>query len=150
MSDTAKGVFGGIAGIIAIILVPILLIVLGVYVYGNFWQSTADTRGKQDVTEKTIADGDYRIASYNLFFDRCGAIQAKQANIKNLEEQVKTASPDDKQWLLKTIQGVQAGLYDDITQYNADAAKTDTAGHFRASNLPYHIDINDKETKCAS
>jgi hypothetical protein len=35
-----------------------------------------------------------------------------------------------------------------INQYNVDAEKTATVGQFRASNLPYELNVNAKETQC--
>jgi hypothetical protein len=146
----AKIVLAGIAGFLGLVLLVVILHVTGVYVFGGVQRSTADYRGETDVIEKTRADGDYRIAAYETFYDQCAAIQAKQATVQQLEDQLENAETnDDREWINRTLTGIRASLNSDITKYNADARKEDTQGHFRASDLPYQIDLNDKEVSCS-
>lgn len=144
MSTFLKG-----AGIyIAFFLVLALTMAIGIFGFGWFQRSTADFRGKTSQIEKTRADGNYRIASYDSFFDSCANIQGKLQTLKQLRSQLKTAT--DKQWTQQTINGIQASLNSDIAQYNADAQKEDTKGHFRSSGLPYSIPLDAKDVQCAS
>lgn len=146
----AKVALIGVMVFVGLILFGVLMHVTGVYVFGGVQRSTADYRGETDSIEKTRADGDYRIASYETFFDQCAAIQSKQATIAQMEDELETTDdPQRKAWLQNTLTGIRAGLNSDITRYNADAHKEDTQGHFRDSSLPYTIDINDKETQCS-
>lgn len=133
------------ASFVGLLLVGVVLHLTGVYVFGGVQRSTADYRGETSVIEKTRADGSYRIQAYERFFDACNAIAAKQATLQGLEKQLDSADPERKAWLENTMAGIEASLYSDIGDYNADASKAGTVGQFRDSSLPYTIDLNTKE-----
>jgi hypothetical protein len=150
VTDAAKAVLGIIAFFIVLVLIGVGLHLTGVYVFGGVQRSTADYRGETDQIEKTRADGSYRIQAYETFFDQCNAIAAKQQTVKQMEAELETT--DDAQrkaWLQNTLTGIKSSLNTDISRYNADAAKEDTVGNFRASGLPYKIELDDKETQCS-
>lgn len=142
MNDALKIV----AGILGIILIGI-----GAF-FGitQFKKLTADYRGSAAATEQIHANGNYRIAKYNDFFDRCAAIQAKEATIVALREELTTAGPERKAIIESSLTGLIAGRATDIARYNAEAAKTDTAANFLASNLPHYIDQTKDRTSCAT
>ena len=103
--------------------------------------------------ERTVANGQYRIANYDKFFNDCAAIQAQEDKIRNTEARETTTgtssgfTESQKASILLALENTRASL---IRQYNQDAAKEGTSGQFRDSDLPYNININDKDTQCAA
>lgn len=135
-------------GIIAISVLALVLLVGGGWAFKYF---TADIRGAVDQREQTIADGQYRIAAYESFYDKCAAIQAKEDQIKQTSE--REVSSDDsasgftasqKESILLALRNSRAEM---VRSYNADARKEDTRANFLASDLPYRLDVN-SETFC--
>jgi hypothetical protein len=139
--EGAKWTGGAIAAIVAAFVVVILIASMGVFGWGFFQRSTADFRGKTQQIEKTRANGDYRIGAYERFYDLCAAVQSDEQDVKNLEEEAKTATPDRRAQIGATITGIKNGRAEKVTEYNADARKTDTRAHFLASDLPYQLSI---------
>lgn len=103
----------------------------------------APMRGATEAREHTVGDGAYRLAHYDEFYDKCSAVQA-------LEDQIATARSDrslpkdQRATNVMALTNQRASL---IRAYNADARKEDTAGAFRADDLPYQLDPNE-ETRC--
>jgi hypothetical protein len=135
------------------IVIGVAVIVIGIAVWLGIVftnKHTADFRGSAAVTEQVRGNGNYRIAAYNSFFDQCGAIQGKEATLTALKAELATNPPADRVAQINTtITAVTASRAQAIAAYNADAAKTDTQGHFLASNLPFHIDPAQEATTCA-
>lgn len=128
-------------GILAFI--GVVAVVLGLmFMSGSLQKLTANWRGGVQATEQTQADGDYRIANYDHFFDLCASIQTDEARIQNLEETATDSVKD--QTTITAVKNSRAGK---INQYNADAAKEATAGQFRDSGLPYELYM-ERETTC--
>ena len=129
------------------VILVVLLIVGGL---GLRWVLAGPT-GAVEQREKTIGDGDYRIAAYDQFYNLCGDIQAKEDQIKNTEERETTKGSNSgfteaqKASILLALENSRASL---IREYNADASKADTRANFMASDLPYQLDVNG-ETVCA-
>lgn len=141
----------GIALVVVGSLVGLVLLIVGVYAIR--WV-TAEPRGALDQREKTIADGDYRIANYDYFFNLCGNIQAAEDKILNTEARPVSSEDSNsgftqgqKDAILLALTNTRSEL---IRDYNASATKEDTAGHFRSSNLPYQIDPTQEATTCAA
>lgn len=100
---------------------------------------TADVRGRVNAQE-TIKSGSNRIAQYNQFFNLCAAVQAAEGQLDGLEvELAATSLEKDRQRILSNITGVSANRLRIISQYNANATKSYTAGQFRDSDLPYSL-----------
>lgn len=133
-----KAIGWSVAGIVAIIGIGIGFM----FASGTFKKSTANWRGDVKATEQTQANGQYRIANYNHFFDMCASIQADEERIKNLEEAATDSVKDQT-----TLTAVKNSRAEKITRYNADAAKEATMGQFRDSGLPYEI-RQEGETEC--
>jgi hypothetical protein len=145
-SKTALVLIGAAAVVLVVILAVSLMAVLGV---GWFQRGTADFRGKVAATNQVRADGSYRIAAYDHFYDLCAGVQTDEARIKNTLDELKvTTDPTRKGVLLANLDAQRNKRSEDINQYNADAHKADTVGHFKASDLPYQLDPNKEETKC--
>lgn len=147
-TQNERGALGVGAAVVLGVLGLVVLVVGGYFIQ----YVTAEPRGKLDQREKTIANGDYRIAAYDSFYNLCGNIQAKEDAIKNTEERATTEStesgfsPAQKDSILLALKNSRASL---IRQYNADATKADTKANFLASDLPYQINPNG-ETVCAA
>lgn len=113
----------------------------------------APVEGALQQREQTVGSGSYRIAQYDHFYSLCGDIQAKEDQIRNTEAREVDNSggsaggftQKQKDAILLAQQNSRAEL---IRDYNADARKADTAGAFRASDLPYQIDIEGNNTSC--
>jgi hypothetical protein len=116
--------------------------------FGLFSAGTAEVRGETGVRERTVADGNYRIAAYDRFFDLCAAVQAKEDAITALEAQQADATGTSKARITDNLLALTTSRASLIRKYNADAAKEGTRGQFRASSLPYTLDPN-RETTCA-
>lgn len=136
------------AGVLLFVVVLVVggMATLGI---GLFKKETADFRGGVAATEQVHANGAYRIAAYDQFFNRCAEIQSKEATIAFLTTEAKDATPDRVAQINSTLTAVRAGRAADIARYNADAAKTDTLANFLASSLPYSIDPTQDHTTCA-
>jgi hypothetical protein len=121
-----------------------------VYGVGTFKKETADFRGGVSATEQIQADGKYRIAKYNWFFDQCAAVQTTEAQLEAAEAELAITDPGS--WragqIRANITAVTSARAELINEYNAESAKTDTAANFKASELPYELDIDTKETQC--
>lgn len=145
-----KAVFGSVGAVVAVIVGILLVGLVVVYVFGTFQRETADFRGKTSAIEKLKADGDYRITVYNQFFDTCAGIQTNEAQINALQEELDAGvSAARKDQITASITALRSVRAEKINQYNADASKDFTNGAFRDLDLPWHLDINDKETECA-
>jgi hypothetical protein len=136
------------------LVIGIAAIVIGIVVWLGIVftnKHTADFRGSAAVTEQVRGNGNYRIAAYDSFFNQCSAIQGKEATIAALKTELATNPPADRVAQINaTITAVTASRGQAIAAYNADAAKSDTQGHFLASNLPFHIDPAQEATTCAT
>ena len=111
---------------------------------------TADFRGHVSAVNKTRGSGTYRIAQYDHFFDLCAAVQSTEGQIASQKQEL--AFPDGdtarKAQIRENLSALSASRFSLIVQYNADAAKSYTAGQFRSSQLPYHLDPTQETTTC--
>lgn len=147
--DAARATKSGlwIVAVVAVVLVATYAIWAGVQ------QSFIPWQGKIDQQRQTTGNGSYRIAQYDHFFDLCAQVQTDEASIANLQAELKGPPKPDAQRrevIATSITALRNNRADDINQYNADARKADTAGHFRDSHLPYQLDVTAKETTCTS
>ncbi|MGH1563088.1 hypothetical protein [Mumia sp. DW29H23] len=147
MLRSTGAVVGAILGGLAAIA---LALVVGVYGFGWFSQQSAGFRGETSKRNLVEANGAYRIAAYDSFFDRCASVQATEDSIRVQLEEMATASPERKQQIAANVTASRAVRAQAIRRYNTDAAKTYTSGQFLSSDLPYQLDINAKETSCTA
>lgn len=145
--------WGGLAilGSAGAVILLILIVAMWIFGWGLFQRGTADFRGKTEQIEKTKANADYRIASYDHFFNLCASVQSKEATIKALEKELErkpAPSQSRTEQIYASITANEAIRAETINQYNVDAEKTATVGQFRASNLPYELNVNTEETRC--
>lgn len=131
-------------------VVAIVAIALAsMYAMGFLKKETADFRGGVAATERIHADAAYRIAAYDKFFDDCAAIQSKDAQLAALRTEAQTATGQRADIVAATITAVTAARATQIAQYNADAAKSDTAANFLSSSLPFYIAPTQEHISCA-
>ncbi|PPS89518.1 hypothetical protein [Streptomyces sp. MH60] len=123
--------------------------VIAVVAFGIKW-ATADLRGAADAREKTVANGDFRIGTYEQFFDLCSSVQSAEAAIKNAETELATKPPADRAEKLQQVITAQRNVRaDSITTYNSKAAQNHRQA-FQDTDLPYTLDLNTQETQCAA
>lgn len=136
---------------IGVIVVVSGLIVGAVFYFGSLQRSTAEFRGETDQIEQIQADGDYRIANYDHFFDLCGAVQAQEGKIETFTKQLDEGNLSGSQTGITqaNLTAATNKRIELITQYNADASKADTKANFLASNLPDKLDKDAEETTCS-
>ena len=143
--------------VVLFVVMPVVLIiaiVVGVWAVRYY---TAETRGKITATEE-IQSAEFRIYSYDHFFDICGAIRTNEANL-DLQTDILDGfvsagfGPGDDKYD-KQMQNVAAQsrflrrLKED---YNQDADKEGTRGQFKAECLPPEVSTDyeyGKETPC--
>lgn len=152
-SDLREGARGfGLGALLAVagLVLLLLLAAMWAFGFGLFSKGTAEVRGQTGVRERTQANGAYRIAAYEHFYDLCASVQADEQTMAALREEAATATPARKAQIAATVTAVRANRAQSITQYNADARKTTTAANFKASDLPYQLDPATQETTCAA
>ncbi len=138
-----------IIGITTIMSIVVLFLIL-VYGFGFLQRETADFRGKTDQIKQTEANSVYRISSYDQFYDKCASIKSLESKIGNMKDELKDADDTQRKTTLNTsITASENKRAELINSYNADARKEDTRGKFKASDLPYELDIGE-ETTCES
>lgn len=142
---TGKVVFMVVGAIVAVIIISI-----GAFFIKNEWQrGTANYRGETGQIERTRANADFRIQSYDWFFDQCSAIQAAEGQIEVQEQELDGADEDRAGRIETNLVALRNRRISLITEYNGEAAKEKTSGPFRSADLPAHININNEETECA-
>lgn len=137
----------------ALILVTLMgLAAMWLFGWGFFQRETAGFRGETRVVEQVSADAGYRIAAYESFFDLCAAVQTKEAELAAAKSELDLHEQDS--WrhgqLLANITAITSARAELINQYNADAAKADTAANFRSSDLPHQLDLETETTSCTA
>ena len=125
----------GVLGLAAIVALVIGLAWAGL---GMRWWFAAPA-GKVAAQEQ-IQSAPSRIGAYNHFFDLCAAVQANEAGLDALTDQLAvTVEEKDRSRIQANIAGVTSERFRAISQYNADARKDYTIGQFRDSGLPYQL-----------
>ena len=142
-----RNILIGFFVIVIIVVLSVTLYLLGVFGGGFLQRTTADFRGETAQIEAVKADPNYRIASYEKFYDLYAAILADDDKIKNLKEELETTNPSSSriEQINSSITAVKNSRAEKIRQYNADAQKEDTRANFLASNLPYEISLSDRD-----
>lgn len=136
---------GGFAvvAIVGVVILTLLISSMAIFGWGFWTRSTADYRGQTAAIERTKADADFRISSYQKFFDLCGRVQAQEDRIRILADSTSPNAATD----LVAVRSIRADL---VREYNNLATRDFTEGQFRASQLPYQLAIDNEETSCGS
>lgn len=133
------------------VVIAVAIILAAVYGGGLMQRMTADFRGETGQIEQTQADADYRISAYDQFYDKCAGIQTLESKITNLSDELEETEDEQRKSVLNTsITASKNKRAELINDYNADARKEATRGQFKASDLPYEIDINEEGTACGN
>ncbi|THA72590.1 hypothetical protein E6R60_26320 [Streptomyces sp. A0642] len=118
-------------------------------VYALLW-FTADARGAADKREQTVANGAFRLATYEEFFDLCAAAQTSEQQLTALQTELDgKPSADREERIRASITAVTASRAESINTYNSKATQEHRTA-FQDARLPYTLDINAKETQCAA
>lgn len=150
-SEAARLTGKSLAALVAGFLVLILVTSMWIFGWGFFQRSTADYRGGTDATEQVQADGGYRIAKYEWFFDQCAAVQTKEGEIETAQAELDTKPDEDRaKQLNSNITALRNKRIELINEYNTESAKADTAANFKSSDLPFRLDKEDEETTCTA
>lgn len=129
-----------------IILAAIVLICAIVGGVWGFRYLFAETGGKITAQEE-IQSAEFRIFSYDHFFNLCAEIQSQQALYDSQYEllQLREQGTDTYDKQLTVLSVIKPHIASLIYQYNADADKEYTRGQFRASCLPERISTESHE-----
>jgi hypothetical protein len=136
-----------------------LLVVFGVivvflaimFVSGLLSIATAPFRGEVEKHELVEADGSYRIAAYDQFYQLCSSIQSKNDQIKILKSEMDSSTDDARKAQLQSgITANQNTKAELVNEYNSKAASEYTRGQFKDSDLPFEISSSQERVVCNS
>lgn len=132
--------------IVIAVIAAIFLLTVGGWAWRYY---TAEVRGTVDAEEQ-IESAASRIARYEEFYNRCASVQSHEDALVAQEERLANLDSDSKEAsrVRTVIAGIKSQRARAIRQYNADASNSYTSGRFRASNLPYRLDIDARQTIC--
>ena len=128
---------GGILTVIA------ALILLAGALFGWQWV-TAPFYGKLD-KRQTVQSGDFRLYSYNHFYDACASIASDQQSLQAQKDMLSRSDSISQRQLERIhtrIAALKGQIAREIEQYNADARKEESMGQFKAHDLPNSIPRN--------
>lgn len=126
-------------GIVVLVFITLIILVAGGWAFRYY---TAEIRGTVGA-EEDIQSADYRVYSYDHFFDMYANIQSFDDQIRNQEELIETLTDEEEiQRYRKNINALRNRKASVVRQYNADARKEETTGQFRDDGLPYQIELD--------
>jgi hypothetical protein len=99
---------------------------------------TAAPQGKLQARQQ-IQSGNYRIAAYESFFNKCSSITTLDEALNQTLDNEKSDKGSDLTRDKVNFTAQLNSRNDAANQYNVDAQKSYTVGQFKASNLPYSI-----------
>ncbi|MFE0490171.1 hypothetical protein [Streptomyces griseoaurantiacus] len=121
-----------------------------IYAFGTVQNSTAEYRGKTGVRERTVADADFRISTYEQFFDLCAAVQSAEGAIKNAQDELATKPSSDRADRLQQVVTAQLNVRaENIATYNSKASQEHRQAFLDAA-LPARLDVTAQETQCTA
>jgi len=108
---------------------------------------TAPLRGVVKVQEAVQASAEFRIFSYEHFYDLIAAINAEEAQYDSQWELLQTTEEEAESYsrIQRNLAAIKASIERFKRQYNADAAKEQTRGQFKDSELPFQIKVEPHE-----
>ena len=143
MSNVFKGV---------LIFLGVIALFVGImFVSGLVSIATAPFRGEVEKHELVEADGSYRIAAYDQFYQMCSSVQSHNDKIKVLENEMKNSSDEERiKQLQSGITANQNTKAELVNDYNTKAASEYTKGQMKDSDLPDRLSVDDKEVVCTA
>lgn len=149
--DVSKGVLALIGGTALVIVVGLLIGSMFLFSFGFFSQKTANFRGETEKRNQIEANGAFRVATYNHFYDMCAQVQTAEQSVANLKEELLTTDDAQRKLVINaSITALRNTRAEIINQYNVDSRKSYTEQQFKASDLPATLKITDKETECTA
>lgn len=128
----------GILISVGVLLLFVILIVGG----WGFRYYTAEIRGKIEAHEK-VQFAEYRLFSYDHFYNLYSDIQAYEDQIKNQQSYIDSSTDEEEiKRYRRNVNALMNQRASCIRQYNADVRKEGTRGQFRSSDLPVKINID--------
>jgi hypothetical protein len=129
--------------IVGYVFLGIIIIVLLWGLSFGFKWATLPFIGKIEQREQIMGSGEFRIFSYNHFFNLCQSIQQVESQYDNqydlLQEMEKGTESYERQQ--RNVAVLCAEIERRKHRYNADSAKEETVSAFMQSNLPGRIEI---------
>lgn len=124
-------------------IITLLVLFGGVMAFRYF---TAEIRGIVPAEER-IQSADFRIYSYEYFYNQLATVNAEEANYDAQYERLQTLVADTEEYnrVQRNLAAIKAHIERLKLQYNADARKEGTRGQFRATDLPHQIEIQPHE-----
>lgn len=137
---------------LALLVIVVVVALMDVFGVGFFSRATANFRGQTAAIEKTKANADFRLHSYNEFFDLCAGVQASEDRIQIATDTlVRMKGTDQETTAIVNLAAIESERATLVREYNAKASRSFTDGQFRSSNLPYQLDPSrQKETSCTT
>jgi hypothetical protein len=129
--------------ILYIIVGFLVLTILMISLWG-FGVFTAGIKG-QGEAYKEIQSKEFRLESYNYFFNQYHSILSLEGQIDVNISMLDSMEKDTKDYnrIRTNVVALQSLRHQAIQSYNAEASKDYTAGQFRDKNLPYQIEDNE-------
>lgn len=129
--------------VIAILIVPVIIFAWS----GGIQYITAPFRGMLEKREQIQASGDFRIYSYNHFFDLCKSVQNAQSEYDSQKEVLDSMDEDEPGYdrQRRTVAILKADIEQRKQKYNSDARKEETVAAFKSNNLPEHMPLGEHE-----
>ena len=125
---------------ITLIVVGVIVGIILLTIAGWAWRYyTAPVRGQIEQREE-VQSGDYRLYSYEHFYNLYAEVLAYEDQIRNQREMLETVEGDEAARYRQNINALKNQRASAIREYNADARK-ETRGQFRDDDLPYQISI---------
>lgn len=139
----SAAVGGGVLGTLAVIgtIFAIAAIsITAIYVSGGIKLLTNDFRGNVDAQEKIKANGNFRIAAYNKFFDSCASIQSLEVDLDSQKKLLESVTDNQRREIIEiNIASITAARDGAIRRYNSDSAKDWTEAQFKAEKLAHQL-----------
>lgn len=132
----------GVGRLIGAVILFFVVIVGIILISGGASWLTAPFRGAVEQREIVQADGSYRIAAYEKFYDDCAAVQAVEDQLAVMKEN-KSLPDVQRETNILALTNMRNTL---IREYNADSRKADTIENFKASDLPYQLNLEETTT----
>lgn len=148
--DTFRDNVWATIGVIALVIVALVVGIMFFFGFGLFSNATANFRGNVAKNNLTKANGSYRIAKYEHFFNLCAEVQNDESAISALRAQATSDTGEQKAIDKSDITANVIDRATQIHQYNVDAAESYTQGQFLASNLPPRLYTSTRETQCTA
>lgn len=136
------------------IIIGVIILVIGIVGMFALRWATIPFFGALEQREQIQGSGDFRIHSYQHFFNLCRTIQEAESQYDNQYDLLKELKPSDENYSRqqRNVSVLKARIERLKQRYNGDAAQEETLSAFKNSDLPEKIEIGVHEyghrTKC--